>query len=107
MSFIISLLVSFAIGFTGHAAPAEQPVTAPVAAQQIVEADPVLKMDAAATLDDNNAQKTFTDDKGNHYELTYMESDVSSDSLYGEMTFESIDFPGTYHHYRYLQSFNS
>lgn len=107
MSFLISLLVSFAIGFTGHATPAEQPVTAPVAVQQVVEADPVLKMDAAATLDDTGAQKTFNDERGNHFELSYIDSDESSDSMYGEYTAESIDLPGVFHHYKYLQVFNS
>lgn len=103
MSFLISLLVAFAIGFTGHATPAEQPVKAPVTAQQVIEApkvDPILAMDAEATLDDHGVERIVTV-KGFKMIATYVESDVSSDSLPGEFTFESIDFPGTFHHYRF------
>lgn len=101
MSFLFSIIVAFAIGFSSAPANApEQPVTAPVSSQ-IVEADPLLELDAETTLDDVNATKEFTDEKGNHYVATYVATDVSSDSMYGEFTYESIDFPGNFHHYKY------
>lgn len=101
MSFLATILVAFAIGFTGHSTTApEQPTTAPVV-QQIVEQDPVLVTDAMATLDDNESPRTWQDDKGRNYIATYIESDGSSDSKWNEFTLESIDFPGTFHHYKY------
>ena len=111
MSFLATILVAFAIGFTGHSTTApEQPVTAPVTAQQVQQVqqvDPVLLADAMATLEDYDSPLTWQDDKGRDYTATYVESDGSSDSKYGEFTLESIDFPGTFHHYVYDQLHHS
>ena len=100
MSFLLSIFVAFAIGFTGSNVAPEAPVQ-PQQVQQIVEADPILALDADATLDDYSATREFSDDKGNHYVAQYVGSDVSSDNMFGEFTYESIDFPGTFHHYTY------
>lgn len=100
MSVILSLIFAFAVGFTG----AETAPTAPAPAQQVqqvVQQDPILAMDAQATLEDNKLTAGFTD-KGIDYVVQYIESDESSDSLFGEFTLESIDFPGTFHHYTYV-----
>lgn len=100
MSILVSLVIAFALGFTGASAP-EQPVTAPVAVQQVAEVDPILAMDAAVTLEESSATKAFTDERGLYYMASYVESDESSDSKLGEFTIESLDFPGTFHHYTY------
>lgn len=102
MSFFLSLAVAFAIGFSSAPATApEQPVTAPVAVQQVAEVDPILAMDAAVTLEESTVTKAFTDERGLYYMASYVESDGSSDSKFGEFTIESLDFPGTFHHYTY------
>ncbi len=100
MSVLMSLIFAFAIGFTGANTATEAPVQA-AQVQQIVQHDPILAMDADVTLDDYSATREFSDEKGNHYVANYVGSDVSSDNMYGEFTYESIDFPGTYHHYTY------
>lgn len=100
MSFLVSILVAIAIGFAGTATTApEQPIT-PTQSVQIEQVDPILAMDAETTLSDYRVND-FNDEKGNHYTAQYIGSDESSDSLFGEFTYESIDFPGTYHHYTY------
>lgn len=109
MSFLFSLIVAFAVGFSS--APMngpEQPTTAPVTVQQVSEVDPILSMDAVATLEDHALiTQEFTNERGHHYVATYVESSPSSDSKYGEFTLESLDFPGTFHHYAYMQHMNA
>jgi hypothetical protein len=100
MSLLTTVIFSFIIGFTGSMQATEAPVQAQQV-QQVVQHDPILEQDAATTLDDYAAPKEFTDEKGNHYVANYVGSDVSSDNMYGEFTYESIDFPGTFHHYTY------
>jgi hypothetical protein len=69
-----------------------------------VEHDPILEADAEATLNDvKGIQKTFTDKDGNYYVASYVDTDESSDSMFSEFTLESIDFPGTFHHFTYLE----
>lgn len=99
MSILATIALAIAIAFTGTAPAPEAPVqAAPV--QQVVEHDPILAADAMETLDDYAATKGFTDN-GNEFVVTYVGTDVSSDSLYGEFTLESIDFPGNFHHFKY------
>lgn len=101
MSFLTTILVAFAIGFTGTAQQAPEAPVQPATVQQVVQHDPILAMDADVTLDDCGATKEFTDEHGNHYVANYVGTDVSSDSMFGEFTLESIDFPGNFHHYTY------
>lgn len=100
MSILMSLVFAFAIGFTGANAAPETPVQ-PAQVQQVVQHDPILAMDADTTLDDYNTVKAFTDELGNHYVAQYIGTDESSDSMFGEFAYESIDFPGNFHHYTY------
>lgn len=99
MSILAAIALAFAIALGSPATAPETPVqAAPV--QQVQEHDPILEADAMATLDDYAADKGFIED-GNEFVVTYVETDDSSDSLYGEFTLESIDFPGKFHHYTY------
>ena len=100
MSILAAIALAFAIALGSPATAPEAPVqAAPV--QQVVEHDPILEADAEATLDDYAATKTFTDEDGNKYVASYVGTDESSDSMYGEFTLESIDFPGNFHHFTY------
>lgn len=100
MSLIVAVFAALAIAFSAAPAATEAPVQVQQV-QQVVQHDPILAMDADVTLDDYNATREFSDEKGNHYIAQYGGSDVSSDNMFGEFTYESIDFPGTYHHYTY------
>jgi hypothetical protein len=100
MSIIMSLVFALAIGFTGSASQVTEAPVQAAQVQQIVQHDPILEMDAATTLSDYGVND-FNDDKGNHYTAQYIGTDESSDSMYGEFTYESIDFPGAFHHYKY------
>jgi hypothetical protein len=101
MSLLATVIFAFMIGFTGSAQEATEAPVQASQVQQIVEHDPILEMDAEVTLDDYNVKKEFSDERGNDYIYQYVGSDGSSDSMYGEFTYESIDFPGTFHHYVY------
>jgi hypothetical protein len=106
MSFLLSIIVAFAIGFTGQSATVTEAPAPASQVQQITQHDPILAMDAAATLADH-ASQDYIDEKGNKFVPTYVGSDESSDSMFGEFTFESIDFPGTFHHYTYERLLNT
>lgn len=101
-TFFISCIMAFFIGFTGTAQQAPEAPVQPVQVQQVQvqEHDPVLVADAEATLDDHKAAKEFAKD-GEHFIASYVGTDDSSDSKFGEFTYESIDFPGKFHHYTY------
>lgn len=99
MSLLAAIALALSIAFAGTAPAPEAPVQ-PAPVQQVQEHDPILEADAAATLDDHKVAKEFAD-KGTHFIASYVGTDDSSDSKFGEFTYESIDFPGKFHHYVY------
>jgi hypothetical protein len=99
-TFFVSCIMAFFIGFTGTGQQAPEAPVQPAAAQQVVEQDPILVKDAAATLADYKTTG-FTDKDGDKFVPIYVGTDDSSDNMFGEFTLESIDFPGKFHHFTY------